>query len=270
MTLTTLRLSESGARIGLRDAGRGEPVVLLHGVGLQSAAWHPQIATLSQGYRVIALDLPGHGASDTLPGGSQLPDFVAWCHDAVQALDLGPVNLVGHSMGALIAVGFAALHPAMTRRVALLNGVYLRDDAARRAVVDRAEQISAGAVDIETPLSRWFEQSPAQDAARDQVAGWLADAGRSGYATAYTAFAQGDATYADKIARISCPFLAVTGDGDPNSTPAMSRAMAAQAVQGKAVIVKDHRHMVNLTAPDQINAHLLSWLKLPAEKRVFT
>ena len=263
MTLKTLRLSEGNSQFAYRDHGVGEPLVLLHGVGMQSAAWEPQIEALAKHHRIIALDLPGHGQSAPLPAHSRLGDYVVWCHDVITRLNLGQVNIAGHSMGALIAAGYAITHPALLHRVALLNGVYRRDDASSAAVIARATAIREGQVDLEAPLSRWFADTPAEAGVRDQVATWLRAIDIDGYATAYTAFAHGDATYAGRFDKITCPFLALTGEDDPNSTPAMSRMMAKQAANGKAVVIKGHRHMVNLTAPAKVNAHLLAWLKLP-------
>jgi (E)-2-((N-methylformamido)methylene)succinate hydrolase len=59
---------------------------------------------------------------------------------------------------------------------------------------------------------------------------------------------------------VRCPLLVLTGDGDANSTPAMSRAMAAMAPQGRAVVIAGHRHMVNLTAPDAVTTEMKHWL----------
>lgn len=264
MTSTTLQLSKSGSKVALSDSGRGAALVLIHGVGLQSAAWQPQIDALSASHRVLAVDMPGHGGSAPLPTGSTLPDFVAWFRDVVQTLNLGPVSLAGHSMGALIAQGFAVEHPELTTRVALLSGVYLRDPAARTAVVARAAEIRAGRIDAEAPLARWFGNTAIEIAARAQVASMLENVDPAGYATAYGAFATGDATYANRLSDITCPFLAMTGDGDPNSTPAMSQAMAARVPQGRAVVLKGHRHMLNLTAPDAVTGHMLDWLRIPA------
>jgi len=261
MTLTTLRLSSSGLKTTYRDHGSGEPIVLLHGVGMQSAAWGPQITALRERYRVIALDMPGHGSSDPLPTGSQLPDFVAWCQEAIQALELGAVNLAGHSMGALIAGGVAVSFPELVRRVALLNGVYCRDSVGSDAVIARSSEISAGKIDLKTPLKRWFGNSPSEKMAQQQVAEWLGAVNPTGYATAYSAFAQGDATYADQLTLITCPFLAMTGDGDPNSTPAMAVAMAEQMPHGMAVVIKGHKHMINLTNASEVNEHLFNWLE---------
>ncbi len=263
MTLTTLQLSEPFGKTAVHTTGEGDPVVLIHGVGMQSAAWGPQIDALAQTHRVIALDMPGHGGSDPLPSGAQLPDFVAWLHAVLTALDLGPVNLAGHSMGALVSGGYAVTHPDMVKRVALLNGVYRRGEAASAAVIARAEEIGQGTFDLETPLTRWFGDSDTDKAACAQVSGWLSDVNIDGYATAYGAFARGDATYADRFGEITCPFLALTGDGDLNSSPEMSRAMADAVQNGRAVVIEGHRHMVNLTAPDLVNDILKDWLNTP-------
>ncbi|SLN71106.1 Dihydrolipoyllysine-residue acetyltransferase component of acetoin cleaving system [Falsiruegeria litorea R37] len=264
MTLTTLQLSEPYGQIAYREAGQGEPVVLIHGVGMQSAAWGPQVDALSATHHVIAVDMPGHGGSDPLPEASELPDFVAWTSAVLIALNLGPVNLAGHSMGALIAGGMAIEHPDQVKRVAVVNGVYRRSADARQAVEARADEICNGPVDLQTPLNRWF--GPQEMAARDQVANWLRQVDQGGYATAYSAFARGDDTYADGWPKVACPMLALTGDGDPNSTPEMSQAMADAAQDGEAVIIEDHRHMVNLTAPDVVTDILQTWLARPATK----
>jgi len=271
MTLTTLLLSEAGARVAYREAGPGTgqavPLVLIHGVGMQSAAWGPQIDAFAAMSRVIAVDMPGHGGSDPLPGAPDLPDYVAWLDAVLRALDMPVVSLAGHSMGALIAGGYAVEHPARVARVALLNGVFRRSDTARAAVVARAAEIRAGSFDLTTPLDRWFGDSPAEQAARERVAGWLSAVHTKGYADAYTAFAGGDATYADRFSCMACPVLALTGADDPNSTPAMSRAMAEAAPYGHAVVIEGERHMVNLTAPEPVNAALRDWLRTDIPER---
>ena len=259
MTLKTLQLCDPYGQLAYREAGQGDPLVLIHGVGMQSAAWGPQIAAFSTSHRVLALDMPGHGASAPLEKDSGLEDFVQWLHAALLGLGLTRVSLAGHSMGALIVGGFAASYPQMTSRVALLNGVFRRDPAMRAAVEARAATIRSGVFDTTSPLQRWFGNE--DSAARSQVEGWLAEVDPAGYATAYSAFSKGDATYADRFGAIPCPLLALTGEEDPNSTPAMSWAMAEAAPMGRAVIVAGHRHMVTLTAADTVNAELRKWLE---------
>jgi flavin reductase (DIM6/NTAB) family NADH-FMN oxidoreductase RutF/pimeloyl-ACP methyl ester carboxylesterase len=258
MMSRTLRLSD-GAAVRVIEAGQGAPLLLIHGVGMRAEAWGPQIEALSDRARVIAVDMPGHGESDLLAGEPRLPDYVAWAARVIEALGLGPVSVAGHSMGALIVGGLAVTRPDLVARAALLNGVHRRDASARAAVLARAAEIAAGGGSIEAPLARWFTADEA--ATRDQVAGWLQSVPQAGYAAAYRAFAEGDATYADRYAEIRAPLLVLTADGDPNSTPEMTRAMAAAAPRGEAVVIEGHRHMVNLTAPQAVTDRLAAWLQ---------
>lgn len=245
------------------DTGKGEPLVLIHGVGMRLDAWAPQIDALSRTHRVIAVDMPGHGRSAALPGGSDLKAFVDWLGRFIDALSLDRVNLAGHSMGALISGGAVSTFPERIRRVALLNGVHRRDAAAKSAVLERAASIASTGIDIDGPVQRWFADDAASAQARELTREWLSLMDVGAYATAYSAFAGGDAMYADRWSEVTCPALFLTGSDDPNSTPAMAQTMAALAPRGYARIIDGHRHMVNLTAPDEVNRLLLEWLQLP-------
>ena len=243
------------------EQGEGEPLVLIHGVGMQAAAWYPQIEFFSKHYRVISVDMPGHGQSTKLADDAQLQDFVDWTIELIIALDVGAVNLAGHSMGSLITTGVSATRPDLVKRMAVLNGVYKRSAEAKDAVIQRAEELKTGHIDIETPLQRWFGQSDVERQAASKVKSWLQQVDMSGYATAYAAFARGDAVYADQWPNIGCPALILTGTGDPNSTAEMAIQMASQAKKGKAIVIENERHMVNLTAPDQVNSAMQAWLE---------
>jgi pimeloyl-ACP methyl ester carboxylesterase len=243
------------------EVGQGETLVLIHGVGLRLEAWGPQIDHFRHSHRVIAVDMPGHGETPRLARGSRLQQFVAWLGAFLDEMRIERVNLCGHSMGALIAGGSAVTFGDRIARVALVNGVFRRNPQAHAAVVARAREIEQGNVDLASPLSRWFERRELEGAPYQSTRGWLSQVDVDGYATAYAAFAEGDATYADAWPRIACPSLFLTGGNDPNSTPEMSRAMAASARAGQAVVIDGHRHMVNLTAPDLVNHALAEWLQ---------
>jgi len=244
------------------DIGSGAPLVLIHGVGLRLEAWLPQIAALCTDHRVIAIDNRGHGLSDKLYDADVYHPWIM-AEDAVALLDhlgLAEVNLAGHSMGAMIAGGMAATFGKRVKRVALLNGVYRRDDQARAAVIARADAIRAGEIDYDGPLQRWFDAGCQASGAYQLTKTLLRQLDPKGYATAYSAFARGDRTFADAWPTVAGPALFLTGEGDPNSTPAMAREMAAAAPAGAAEIIENHRHMVNLTAPQTVNKLLRDWL----------
>ena len=106
------------------DAGQGEAVVLIHGVGLNAEIWAPQIEALAKTHRVIALDMAGHGRSAPLPDGATLDDYVARLPGLLDGLGIASANVIGHSMGGLVALGFALAHPERALRVGVLNSVY--------------------------------------------------------------------------------------------------------------------------------------------------
>lgn len=258
MTSKTLHLSD-GLAVRALVTGEGAPVVLIHGVGLCAEAWTPQIDALSLRYRVIAVDIPGHGESAPLPGQAGLSDFVAWTARVIEALGCGSVAVAGHSMGALMAVGLAVERPDLVSKAALLNPVYRRNAMARKAVMARATQIATADYDPEAPLNRWFD--PDQVELRRQTRIWLRRNTPEGYGAAYRAFAEGDHVYADRIDQITCPLLVLTGAEDANSTPAMTEAIATAAPFSRAVVMEGHRHMVHLTAPDVVSKELCDWFQ---------
>ncbi len=252
--------SINAAGVAYHEAGEGEPLLLIHGVGMRLDAWEPQISELAKTHRVIAVDMPGHGESAKLPAGSTIRDFVAWVGRFLDDKGLDRVNIAGHSMGAMISGGSVASFPERIIRVAYLNGVHRRDPVARAAVLARAAAIATIGVDKEGPLLRWFGDDPDSNRARELTRGWLGEIDQESYATAYGAFAGGDDVFCDCWADVKCPAMFLTGDGDPNSTPEMAETMATMAQDGWAKIIRGHRHMVNLTAPQAVNTFMRDWL----------
>lgn len=97
--------------IHFSDTGKGRVVVLLHGFLGSHEIWEQTISNLSKSYRVIAIDLPGHGGSDNF-GYVHTMDLLAKSVKAVlDHLHLKKYVLVGHSMGGYAALAFADLFP---------------------------------------------------------------------------------------------------------------------------------------------------------------
>lgn len=245
-----------------REAGDGPAVILIHGVGLNADVWAPQMDALAAAHRVIAYDTLGHGRSALPPEHATLDDYVSQLAQLMDALDLPGASLVGHSMGAMIAIAAALRQPGRTERLIALCGVYGRAPEQRAAALERARlvDIDGPAATRATALERWF--GPSADGAfareRAQVEGWLEAVDPIGYARAYRVFATSDVGPLDGLAR---PALFMTGELDPHSTPEMSRAMAAAAPLGRAVVLPGHRHMAAFVAPNVCNPIILEFLQ---------
>ena len=215
-----------------------------------------QVSELSVTQHCRALDLPGHGASRSLPHPATLTQFT----DRIAAAIDAPGVVAGHSMGAMIALDLAVRLPHLVMGVAALNAIYCRSPRAAGDVRRRAADLSAaGHSDPEATLTRWFAD---QDTAeRRACRKWLTGVIPEHYRTAYEVFAAENGPADADLARLTRPALFITGGDDPNSTPEMSEAMARIAPRGRAVVVEGAAHMMPMTHAAPVNAALAALIR---------
>ncbi len=231
------------------------PLVLIHGVGLDHTMWLRVMSALPH-RRTVTYDMIGHGSASKPDGPYTLDMFVDQLAGIVDALEC-EVDLVGFSMGALVARGFA-LSPAGTwvRRMVLLNGVYDRTATEQKAIMDRLADVRAGgfAATVEPALQRWFTPAfvAAQPAIVESVRRRLLDNDIQAYANAYEVFATADAELAPRAADIAVPTLVATGGEDQRSTPTMATALAAAMPHGCPQVLPGLRHLTPVEAPDVV------------------
>lgn len=116
--------SIDGAKIHWASAGMGEAtLVFVHGWTCDSTSWSAQVVALAKKYRVITLDLPGHGQSGSPADGRFSMDVFARAVEAVrEAAKTGKVVLVGHSMGAPVIRTYARLYPQHVAALVAVDG----------------------------------------------------------------------------------------------------------------------------------------------------
>lgn len=262
MTSTTLPRSELAPGITGWQGGSGPSLVLIHGVGLNGDAWYAMLDALTHHFSVTVVDLPGHGESARLPGTPELADYTAKIASVLTEID-GQSVIMGHSMGALIAMDLAFEHSARVSAVIALNAIFKRSEDAARAVQSRADALENLPLPDPGPtLSRWFGTAPQgelQEAAH-RCRDWLQGGDRAGYAAAYRVFAHVDGPAADALAVSKVAMLFITGQQEPNSTPEMSQAMARIAPFGQSHIIQGARHMMPLTHSGEIITLTMAFL----------
>ncbi len=246
-------------------SGQGDAVVLVHGVGMARDIWMPQVAQLSRRFQVVTYDMLGHGGSDLPPEGVTLGAYADQLRALLDHLGIDRADVVGHSMGALVATEFALTHPARTRSLAALNAVFQRTSEQRAAVESRAALLrTAGLAGTVAPtLQRWFgDPVPAElQEAAALTERLLRSVDPVGYARTYALFARSDRVHADRLPALSPPALFMTADGDLNSSPSMSRGMAALAPRGRDHVIQGARHMMTVTHPRAVNDALIWFLE---------
>lgn len=127
-------------KVTFADKGKGRVVVLLHGLLGSREIWKPVIDDLSKSYRVIAIDLPGHGGTACF-GYAHSMDLMATCVKKVlDSLKLKKYVIIGHSMGGYVGLAFADLFPDNLRGLGLFNSTAYPDNEGRKK--DRLRTIS--------------------------------------------------------------------------------------------------------------------------------
>jgi pimeloyl-ACP methyl ester carboxylesterase len=111
----------NGVRLHYLVAGKGDPVVLLHGYAETSHMWLPLISKLADKHTVIAPDLRGFGQSAAPPEGYSKAAMAQDIHALVNSLGYHHIRLVGHDIGLMVAYAYAAQNPAEVDRLVLME-----------------------------------------------------------------------------------------------------------------------------------------------------
>ena len=126
MPVTERRLDLADISTAVLEGGAGRPLILLHEQGEFAARWMRVIPDLALTHRVIAPDLPGHGASEVTEGSLDAERVLRWLGELIDATCDEPPVLVGHMLGGAIAARFAAEHGDKLDRLVLVDSFGLR------------------------------------------------------------------------------------------------------------------------------------------------
>ncbi|MEU3960307.1 alpha/beta fold hydrolase [Streptomyces buecherae] len=110
-----------GLRVRYHEHGSGDPVVFLHGIGGTADYWRRAVEGVGRTHRAVAIDLPGCGGSDPLPGDDSPEQTAAFLWKAVKAIGLSPPVLVGHSFGGLLSLMMCLDRPEAVRGLVLIG-----------------------------------------------------------------------------------------------------------------------------------------------------
>ena len=125
-------------KIAYSEQGKGTVVVLLHGFLENQLMWDDFVPEFSKKYRVITIDLLGHGQTECLGYVHSMEDQADMVHHVLHELKIRKAILVGHSMGGYVALAFAELYPDTMKGLVLLNSTSRADSDERKLNRDRA------------------------------------------------------------------------------------------------------------------------------------
>jgi pimeloyl-ACP methyl ester carboxylesterase len=251
------------------DEGSGQPVLLVHGWTCDSHDWQFQIpALLGAGYRVIAVDLRGHGKSSVPSAGFTPRRFAEDLAMLLRERSATPAVVIGHSLGGAIAVAMAVEHPEIVRAIVPVDAAYgmSADDLAPFVETVLPALASPDGHAVATGMFDGFytpatpANLPAWHRRRMQaLPGHVLHAAIAGLVTdprQFTLRPQSD----EYLARVACPALVFrAGRQDPGTVAAWERSCFPHPAS-RAIGWEGTGHWLHQERPAEFNAILLEWL----------
>jgi 3-oxoadipate enol-lactonase len=243
--------------LAFEERGTGPALVLVHGHPFGRRMWAPQLASLSNAFRVIAPDLPGYGESPVYGPTIEMRELADTVLELMDALDVQRATVVGLSMGGLVAMELGLAHPERT------NGLVLTATTAAPVTPEEAETRLRVAAQLERDgmLGHTLEMGgqlfgPA--ARRDpelvgRVLAMMLATPPAGAAAALRGRAERP-PYDRLLRDLRVPVLVIAGDQDAYSTKEITDQLVESLPRPEVVILPGVGHLPNLEAPEQFDA----------------
>ncbi|MYC84882.1 MAG: alpha/beta hydrolase [Acidimicrobiia bacterium] len=265
----TVRDSRVSATTGGRDLDQGLPLlVFIHGAALDKTTWQLQTRYFAHhGFSVLAVDLPGHGASDG-PVLGAIEDYADWVAELVAAAGFGEAHLVGHSMGALIALEAAARHPRRATTLTMCGGAAaIRVHPGLLAASEKGEQL---AYEL---MSSWGHGKPFHLGGHQTPGLWMMGGTIRLWERAPTGVLASDLHACnayrrgpEAAGRIRCRALLVSGSLDI-MTPSRAAAPLRERLAGlQEVTIEGAGHIMMVEQPDPVIDAIAGFLEDPAPR----
>ena len=235
--------------------GDGERVLVLAGsLGSTLDMWAPQLPALTERFRVVRFDQPGHGGSELLYARS-VEGIAAEVVALLDELGLERVSFCGLSLGGAVGMRLALDAPERLDRLVLCC-TSMRF-ASPEFWDDRARAVREGGVEAvaDAILERWFTPGFADVRRYREM---LVATPQEGYARCCEALREWDVR--GQLGDVRAPTLVVAGADDPSTPPDGLEAIAAEIPDARLLVLDDARHLVNVERPSEFNEALVSFL----------
>jgi 3-oxoadipate enol-lactonase len=246
------------------ERGAGPAVIFLHGIGGDGTSWLPELDALSDRCRAIAWDMPGYGDSPALPT-MTFPALADALKNLLGTLGVERAHLVGHSIGGMVALEFAARFPERVASLVLYatspafgkaDGDWQRDFLnARLAPLDAGKRMPELAPSIVDSL---VGNSPDADGIARATAA-MARVPEAAYRAAMHCLVTFDRR--DALAGIDVPTLVLAGERDDNAPADMMERMAGKIPGAHFQIIPGAGHLAHFERPEAFRAALDAFLE---------
>lgn len=246
------------------EVGRGEPLVLVHGLGDDHRAWRKVLPPLALRQRVLLYDFRGHGQSTVGTADGSLEQLAGDLVALLDHLGLESADLCGFSLGGTIVMKTAAAHPERVRRLIPVATSSRVGRAAAEWYAARAEMVRTDAPDLRATLEQDTRDVYA-NAPSEFADGWLirsqSTADPRGFGNACAAMARLNAEPLDPdLPRIQAPTLVIAGDRDQHCPPKAAELIKAGIAGSRLALIEGVGHPIPVERPDELATLVLDFL----------
>jgi 3-oxoadipate enol-lactonase len=237
------------------SGGRRDAVLLVHAIGCDLGMWDSLAAALAPRFRVVRMDVRGHGKSEVTARPYSLDQLADDARDVLDSLAIDKAHWVGLSMGGMIGQAFALRHPGRLGRLVLANTTSSYGAEGAKMWEARAKAVEEGGMAAikDLAMARYFsDEFRARDAARVQgVADRFVATPALGYIGCCDAIRGLDFT--SRLGRIEAPTLVIAGEKDLGTPVAMSQAIASAIPGAKLAVIPGAAHLSAVENPAAFN-----------------
>lgn len=262
-----MRIEANGCEVSYDVQGSGPPVVLIHGLGGSKALWSRLRERLERAFTVVTYDLRGSGETRET-GPSRELTLAVWAEDLrglLSALRIDRPALVGHSLGASIALKYALRWPADGAAALVLMGA----DPELSRLAPRMQQVVEliGRLGMEEWVTQhWSKNTPFSHASLarapeilEEYRAMVLRNGSERYVRMCRAVA-GAEDLSGELARVAQPALVIAGSDDDRTLPEAGRELAAALPNASFVELAGVGHTMPLEAPDEVGEAIRTFL----------
>ena len=253
-------VSLNGTEVYYEEAGQGPPLLLLHGLGSSTRDWEYQTPDLARFYRVISMDVRGHGRSGRPPGPYSVAQFAQDAVSLLRHLNAEPAHVAGLSMGGMIAFQMAVDVPDAVRSLTIINsGPAMILQGAQKLTIGLRFAIVKllGMKVMAGMIAKKCFPLPDQEELRQKFITRVAENDPRAYLDAIRAISGWSVE--ERIGGIRRPVLIISSDQD--YTPVdWKRRYAAKIPGAQVEVLKDSRHVAPFDQPGQLNELMLQFL----------
>jgi 3-oxoadipate enol-lactonase len=246
----------------LHRTGSGSPVLLLHPLGVDSSFWDGVLPALS-GFEALTYDFPGHGRTPVPGQPYTIADLTEQAAGLLREAGVGPVDVVGVSLGGLVAQRLAATEPGLVRRLVVVDAVVVYPPALKEQWRTRAERTPLDGLEplVDATLGLWFtaDRLAAGGPVVEEVRRTFLAGDPRGYAYACQALEEVDLS--GLVGSITAPTLLVCGEDDAPPFTAAARELAETLPDARLVWLAPARHAGVLEQPGQFTEALTGFLR---------